>query len=105
MNLFRIRRALCAAALALPLLITAGCGDLYTRDDFTKAAMTRSEPEVQKQFGKPAEVDSQNPKRVVWVYRTTTFNIDKGNARDEKTLVIFEPDADGKLKVTGVEFG
>ena len=55
--------------------------------------MTRSEPEVQKQFGKPVSVDSQNPKRVVWTYTGATFNIDKGNARDAKTMVIFEKDA------------
>ena len=99
-----IWRALCAALLALPLLL-AGCGEIHTRDDFTKAVMTRSEPEVQKQFGKPTSVDSQNPKRVIWTYKSTTFNVDKGNARDDKTLVIFEKDGDGKLKVTAVEFG
>lgn len=54
-----------AVLLALMLVITA-CGEVYSRDNFTKAVIGKSDQEVMQQFGKPGMVDAANPKRVVW---------------------------------------
>ena len=88
----------------LALALTA-CGDIYSREDFTKAVVGKSDDEVSKQFGKPGIVDTSNPKRVVWTYIRETFDLANQNKRDPKTMVIFEQQPDGKLVVTKVEFG
>jgi hypothetical protein len=99
----RLTRAL---ALAAAVLTLAACGDLYSRTDFTTMVMNKSESEVRKQVGKPSEVDASNPKRVIWTYTNTTFDIDNQNKRDAKTMLILEPNGSGgALMVTNVEFG
>ena len=105
MSSLSLKRILCAAALVFPLLTTAGCGEIYSREDFSQAVMSKSEPEVEKRLGKPFEIDAANPQRVIWTYKNETFDVQKQNARDAKTLVIFEKLPDGALRVTGVEFG
>lgn len=98
------RRALSAAALVLPLLALPGCGDIYSRDDFTKGVLNQSTQDVEKVYGKPAEIDSHDPNRVIWIYTHETFDLQNQNSRDSKTMVIFEQQPDGKLKATKVEF-
>ncbi len=95
-----------AAALAIAMLMIAACADIYSRGDFTTMVMSKSENEVIKQVGKPSNVDSSNPDRVIWTYTRKTFDIEKQNTRDAKTMVIFEhKGAAGALMVTNVEFG
>ncbi len=93
-----------AASLVLGIFI-AGCGDIYSRADFSTAVQSKAEDEVTKHFGKPTSVDAKDPNRVVWTYTSKTFNTEDQNKRDAKTLVIFGPsEAGGKLKVIAVEF-
>lgn len=100
-----LRRALRAAVLLLPILFATACGEVYSHEDFTKAVMGKSEQEVSKQFGKPASVDASNPQRVIWTYTHVTFDLEKQNTRDPKTMVIFEQKPGATPKVTKVEFG
>ncbi|HSQ05821.1 MAG TPA: hypothetical protein VLN59_17415 [Burkholderiales bacterium] len=87
-------------------LLLAACGDIHSRTEFTTMVMNKSEEEVKSTAGKPAEIDASNPDHVVWIYKLETFDIDHGNKRDEKTLVIFERKGSGdKLRVTDVKFG
>jgi hypothetical protein len=97
-----LKRAAFAAALSLSIGLTA-CGNTYSRDDFTTAAMGKSEQEITTQFGKPAEVDESNPEHVVWVYKRETFNLQDQNKIDSKTIVIFDGPA-GSRHVAKVDF-
>jgi len=94
-----------ALALAAAVLTLAACGDIYSRSDFTTMVMNKSDNEVTKQLGKPANVDTSNPERVIWTYKNTTFDLDHENKRDTKTLLILEhKGSGGALIVTNVEF-
>ena len=96
-------RAACLCAILL--FIMMGCGQIQGREEFTKAVMNKSEQEVTDAVGKPAAVDASNPARVRWTYNAVTYDIDKQNKRDDKSVVIFAPSAEkGQLKVVGVEF-
>ena len=95
----------CAAFLAIAVLATAGCGDVYVHEEFDKLTMNKSEAEVQTTIGKPTSVDANNPAHVTWTYYSKTFDIDNQNKRDSKTVLVFEPDpASKKLKVVKVEY-
>lgn len=92
------------AALVVTSLAMTACGDIYSRDDFVKAVMDKSEVEVSQKFGAPAAVYTRIPERVIWVYERETFDLGNENRRDPKTSVIFE-ERDGERRVTNVEFG
>lgn len=93
------------ALLIAGALLLAACGDIHSRSDFSTMVMNKSEEEVKTAAGKPAEIDNSNPDRVVWTYKLETFDVDNGNKRDAKTIVIFEKGPGGKLRVTNVQFG
>ncbi|MBI4190015.1 MAG: hypothetical protein HY525_05695 [Betaproteobacteria bacterium] len=97
-------RIIYAAFLAIATLVTAGCGDIYERADFTTLVMGKSDRDVTKNVGKPAAVDSSNPERVTWTYNSVTFNLANNNSRDSKTIVVFKRDAGGKLTAAEVKF-
>lgn len=100
-----LKRFALIAALVVPMLTIAGCGDIYSRGDFTTMVMSKSEDEVMKQLGKPSNVDSSNPDRVIWTYTHKTYNLENQNTRDAKTMLIFEHKGTaGALMVTNVEF-
>ena len=95
-----------AFALAVAVLMIAACGNIYSRTDFTTMVINKSDEEVVKQVGKPANVDTSNPERVIWTYSHTTFDIDNQNKRDVKaTLILERKGTGGALMVTNVEFG
>ncbi len=98
----RVRRV---AGLAVAALVLAGCGEIYDRNDFTKLVVGKSEQEVTKGVGKPAVVDSSNPDRVTWTYNAVTFDLEKSNRRDPKTIVVFTRDAaKGTLRAAEVKY-
>ena len=97
------KRALCAAALLLSTGLTA-CGNTYSRDDFMKGVMGKTEQEVTTQYGKPKSVDESNPEHVVWTYTRETFDLGNQNRIDSKTMVIFEGPS-GSRHVAKVDFG
>jgi hypothetical protein len=85
--------------------LLAACGDIFSRVDFTAMVMDKSEQEVTSKAGRPAEIDTSNPDRVVWTYKMATFDMGNGNQRDPVTRVVFQRSGPGgALKVTGVEF-
>jgi len=100
-----LARLLGAMLLVMATLTAGGCGDIYSRGDFTALVMGKSEQEVAAKLGKPAAVDSSDAARVTWTYQSETFDLDHQNKRDSKALVIFERKGpDGVLTVTDVQF-
>ena len=97
------KRCLLAAALAASALLAA-CGNTYSRDDFTKAVMGKSEAEVTTAVGKPASTEENAAERATWTYKNETFDLTNQNRIDSKTTVIFEGPA-GNRHVTKVDFG
>lgn len=100
-----VARLLGVMLLVVATLTASGCGDLYSREDFTALVMSKSEKEVIGKLGKPAAVEENNPARVTWTYNSGTFDVEHQNKRDSKVLVIFERKAPGgALMVTEVKF-
>jgi hypothetical protein len=96
------KRAFCATALLLSVSLT-GCGNTYSRDDFTKGVLGKTEQEVTTAYGKPKSVDETNPEHVIWTYTRETFDLANQNRIDSKTLVIFEGPA-GSRHVAKVDY-
>jgi hypothetical protein len=89
-----------AGVLAIAL---NGCSPIENREDFATQLKNKTDAEVLKLAGKPAEIDRSNPDRVVWIYKSRTFDV--GSRRtDPETDVIFAPAPDGKLHVADVQF-
>jgi len=94
-----------AAALAIATLVLGGCGDIYGRSDFAGYVTGKSEQEVVKMVGKADAIDASDAAHVTWTYKGKTFDLERQNKRDARTLVIFERDSvNGKLKVAAVKF-
>jgi hypothetical protein len=91
------------AAVLLSASWLAACGNTYSREDFMKAVVGKSETEVTTQFGKPASVDEKDPQHVIWTYNRETFDLANQNRIDSKTMVIFEGPA-GARHVVNVEY-
>jgi hypothetical protein len=89
--------------LAAACLVLGACSDIQNREDFASQIKNKTEPEVLKFAGKPANVDSTNPARVAWVYKARTFDVPT-RTTDAETDVIFTPGEDGKLHVAEVQF-
>lgn len=95
--------ALCGLVLALAACSGGGGGQ--QRGLFTGYVMDKTEDEVVTKVGKPDAVDSSLPSTPKWVYKKKTFDPDNQNQVDNETILIFQKDASGKLKVTQVVFG
>jgi hypothetical protein len=93
------------AAAALAVLVSA-CGQSggYQRGLFQGYVVGATEEEIQGKVGKPDAVDTSDPKAPRWVYNQKTFDPDNMNKVDAKTTVIFQRDAQGKLRGTDVIF-
>jgi len=98
-------RAFGAIVLVIAMQFMAGCGEFFARDDFTGYVMNKTEKEVVAKVGKPATVDDSSPQRVVWTYKSITYDLQDHNKKDAKTLVIFRRDTPGApLRVAEVKF-
>lgn len=103
-NLKPLGKIAAVAVVAATFALTA-CSEILSRDDFAARVKDKSDVEVAKVIGKPAEVDASAPDRVTWTYNSKTFNIEAGNKFDTKTTVVFSKAAgDGKLKATDVKY-
>ncbi len=103
MSITQLKKLSIAAFLVAAGLSLGGCGELYERTDFVKNVQGKSDAEVQKAIGKPASIDASNPGRVTWTYTSATFDLEHGNKRDAKTIVVFKPEAaGGKLKAAEI---
>jgi hypothetical protein len=103
----RTLRAIVATAAILVLVgctvVFVGCSELSNREDFSVHVKDKTEAEVLKYAGKPAEVDDARPGRTSWIYKSRTFEV-SSRKTDANTVVIFSPASDGKLHVTEVLF-
>lgn len=102
-----MRALFVATSVAVLLALTAcsGGGGGQQRGLFTGYVTDKTEDEVVAKVGKPDSVDSSNPNTPKWVYKKKTFDPDNRNQVDNETILIFQKDASGKLKVTQVIFG
>ncbi|HEX2831264.1 MAG TPA: hypothetical protein VHP37_33365 [Burkholderiales bacterium] len=92
-------------AAALAVLALLGCGERMSREDFQTRVQNASEKEVSKKIGRPDASESRGPGEKVWVYHQKTFNIEKGNTFDARTVVVFkEAAAGGEARVAEVRF-
>jgi hypothetical protein len=85
------------------MFVSSGCSETSNREDFASLVKSKTEPEVLKMAGKPAQVDSTNANRVAWIYKSRTFDVPTRKT-DPETDVIFTPSSDGKLHVADVLF-
>jgi hypothetical protein len=98
-------RAFGAIVLVIAMQFMAGCGEFFGRDDFTGYVMNKTAAEVAAKVGKPTTVDDSNPERVIWTYKSITYDLQDHNKKDARTLVIFRRDAPGgQLKAAEVKF-
>jgi hypothetical protein len=97
-------KALCITGAAAAFFVLTGCSDMSNREDFATLLKNKTESEVTKLAGKPAQVDQTNPGRVAWIYKSRTFDV-ATRKTDAETDVIFTKSADdGKLHVAEVTF-
>jgi len=97
-----------AAAACSILMAMAGCSGSdggQPRGLFTGYVTDKSEEEVTAKFGKPDSVDTSTPNTTKWTYKRKTFDPDNQNQVDAETILIFQKEAGGKMKVTQVIFG
>ena len=94
-----------AGAATLALLALVGCGEKMSREDFQTRVQNATEKEVKKKIGSPDASESRAAGEKVWVYNQKTFNIEKGNAFDARSLVVFrEGSPGGEARVSEVRF-
>jgi hypothetical protein len=93
-------------ALVAIFVILVGCGaGTHSRGQFTGHVVGSTEEQVTSKLGKPADVDAKDPNRPRWIYKGKTFDPDNFNKVDEKVMIIFEKNAEGKLIGKDVIFG
>jgi hypothetical protein len=106
MTRFASYKLFLAVLLLIGVTLVAGCGNIYSRDDFTTAVIGKTEQEVIQQFGTPDSVDERNPDRVVWTYDRKTFDLGNANKIDSRTTVVFEHKGqDRQARATVLRFG
>ena len=95
-------------AVAVALVAAAACtpgGGGQQRGLFVGYVTDKTEAEVVEKVGKPESIDGSNPNTPRWIYKKKTFDPDNLNQVDNETILIFQKDASGTLKVTQVIFG
>jgi len=98
-------RALLVAAICGVFLTLAGCADGgQQRGLFVGYVTDKTQEEVAAKVGKPDSVDTSNPSTLKWIYKRKTFDPDNQNQVDNETILIFQKDASGTLKVRQVVF-
>ena len=98
-----MKATLVAVACGVVLALT-GCSDGgQQRGLFTGYVTDKTEEEVVAKVGKPDSIDDSKPNTPRWIYKRKTFDPDN-NQVDNETILIFQKDATGKLKVTQVVF-
>ena len=93
-------------ALVAILFGALGCGaGTHSRGQFTGHVVGSTEEQITSKLGQPAEVDTKDPTRPRWIYKAKTFDPDNFNKVDEKVMIIFEKNTEGKLLGKDVIFG
>ena len=100
-----MKAILVAAAFGMVLALT-GCSDGgQQRGLFTGYVADKTEEEVVAKVGKPDSIDNSKPNTPRWIYKRKTFDPENLNQVDNETILIFQKDAAGRLKVSQVIFG
>jgi hypothetical protein len=87
-------------------LLLAGCGaGTHSRGQFHGHVVGATEEQIVSKMGKPADIDAKDPKSPRWVYKNKTSDPDNFNKVDERTIIILERNAEGKLVGKDVLFG
>ena len=97
-------RTAATTAILAACLVLASCGERTNREDFVGLIKGKTELQVRTNAGKPESVEDQSASRHVWTYASRTFDVQRQNKTDSKTIVTFTPGADGKLVVSDVKF-
>lgn len=93
------------AVALLTVLVLAACSDGgFQRGVFYGKVIDRTPEEVASSFGKPETVDSTVPDSPKYVYLRKTFNPENQNQIDDKTIVEFSRNKDGKVVCTDVSY-
>jgi len=93
------------AAALLAALVLAACSDGgFQRGVFYGKVIDRTPDEVASSFGKPDSVDLTVPDSPKYVYSRKTFNPENQNQIDDKTIVEFARNKDGKIVCTDVSY-
>ena len=87
----------------LAVFTFGACSETSNREDFATALKNKTEPEVIRYAGKPNQIDRSDPNRVMYVYKSRTFDVPTRKT-DPQTDVIFTPSPDGQLHVADVVF-
>ena len=100
-------KAILVAVTVGVLLALGGCsgGGGQQRGLFTGYVTDKTEEEDVAKVGKPDSIDNSKPNTPRWIYKKKTFDPDNQNQVDNETILIFQKDAGGKMKVTQVIFG
>lgn len=93
-----------ACAITIALAGCSGGGGGQQRGLFTGYVTDKTEEEVTAKVGKPDSVDASKPNTPKWTYKKKTFDPDNQSQVDNQTILIFQKDAGGKMKVTQVVF-
>ncbi len=94
-----------AVLLFCLLIVIAACAKGgASRGQFQGYALEKTEAEIVDKFGKPAEVDTKNPTRIVLTYHKRTFDADNNDTVDPTTRVILEKNKEGKFVCTSFEY-
>lgn len=93
------------AVALLTALVVAACSDGgFQRGVFYGKVIDRTPEEVAKNFGKPESIDSTVPDSPKYVYARKTFNPENQNQIDDKTIVEFARNKEGKVVCTDVSY-
>lgn len=91
-------------ALSLGVALSA-CSEMLSREDFAARVKDKSDAEVAKSVGKPAQVQTSDAGQVTWTYNSKTFNVEERNKFDSKSIVVFsKAPSDGSLRAVDVKF-
>lgn len=97
-----MKRTLAGVIVAVAL---AACGQGgYQRGVFYGKVIDRSPDEVASTFGTPDSVDTSTPESPRYVYVRKTFNPENANTVDEKTIVEFAKNKEGKPVCVDVSY-
>ena len=100
----RVARNFLLATIVAAGLAACGPTGGYQRGLFQGYVVGATEEEIAGKIGKPDSVDTSDAKAPRWVYSKKTFDPDNQNQIDARTIVIFQRDAQGKLRGSDVIF-
>jgi len=97
-------QAFCVVLTIAAFFAFSACSERSNREDFASLVKNKTEAEVLKIAGKPAQVDNSDPKRVAWIYKSRTFDVATRQTDAEADVIFVSSSEDGKLHVADVVF-